>query len=255
MDLLDPDAVATPAFVLEAAYPAGEGAWHVHRRAQLVHADEGVVTVETREASFVAPPERAVWIPPGHTHRVRARRAYRLTTLYVEPSRSPSAEARVVSVDPLARELLRAAAKLGHAFADVGPEARLVAVLLDRLPTLDVLPSLRLERPRDEALAKVVAALEADPADTRTLAEHAASVALGEKTFARRFVAETGQSFGRWRQRHRLIAALERLGEGQSVTEVAFAVGYADVSSFIATFKATFGETPARYFALRQPTA
>ncbi len=248
MGFFDPDAVPATAFVLEATYPAGEGPWHAHRRAQLVHADEGVVTVETREASFLAPPERAVWIPPGREHRVCSRCRYRLTTLYVDPSRAPGGDARVVAVDALARELLRAAAELGHDFADSGPEGRLLAVLLDRLPTLDVLPLLRLVRPRDPALRRVVMALEADPADTRTLGEHAASVALGEKTFARRFSAETGLSFGRWRQQWRLLVALKRLGEGASVTEVAFEVGYADVSSFIAAFKAAFGETPARHF-------
>lgn len=68
------------------------------------------------------------------------------------------------------------------------------------------------------------------------------------RTAARRFVAETGMPFGRWRQQLRLLAALERLGAGESVTSVALDVGYEDVSAFIAAFKAAMGETPARYF-------
>ena len=55
-------------------------------------------------------------------------------------------------------------------------------------------------------------------------------------------------TFGRWRQQLRLHAALERLGAGESVTAVAFEVGYADVSAFIDAFKSVMGETPARYF-------
>jgi AraC-like DNA-binding protein len=84
--------------------------------------------------------------------------------------------------------------------------------------------------------------------------EHAADVGLTSKTFARRFVSETGVSFGRWRQQQRLLAAIELLGEGRSVTEVAFEVGYHDVSSFIAAFKTVMGETPARYFEERDPS-
>jgi AraC-like DNA-binding protein len=38
------------------------------------------------------------------------------------------------------------------------------------------------------------------------------------------------------------------LGAGDSVTRVALEVGYGDVSSFIAVFKAAMGDTPARYF-------
>lgn len=60
-------------------------------------------------------------------------------------------------------------------------------------------------------------------------------------------------SFGRWCQQLRMLAALERLGAGESVTTAAIEVGYEDVSAFIAAFKATMGETPARYFKGRAP--
>jgi AraC-like DNA-binding protein len=46
----------------------------------------------------------------------------------------------------------------------------------------------------------------------------------------------------------RLLVALEKLGAGASVTQVALEVGYNDVSSFIAVFRDALGETPARYF-------
>ena len=55
-------------------------------------------------------------------------------------------------------------------------------------------------------------------------------------------------TFGRWRQHLRLLAALERLAIGDSVTAAAFEVDYLDVSSFISAFKSATGETPARYF-------
>lgn len=74
-------------------------------------------------------------------------------------------------------------------------------------------------------------------------------------TATRRFAAETGMTFGRWRQQLRLLIALERLGEGRPVTEVALDVGYEDTSAFIAVFKAAFGTTPSRYFAQGSSTA
>ncbi|WP_367353588.1 helix-turn-helix domain-containing protein [Achromobacter animicus] len=42
----------------------------------------------------------------------------------------------------------------------------------------------------------------------------------------RLFQTEVGLSFGRWRQRQRLLTALEQLAYGESVTNVALDVGY-----------------------------
>jgi AraC-like DNA-binding protein len=245
----DPDRGARAAFVLEADFAPTSGVWHAHARAQLVHAAEGVITVSTKDGRWVAPPQRAVWIPPRTEHAVASRRPFRLLTLYVAPGLVAIADApRVVAVDRLVEELLAAAAELGHDYPEGGAEERLVRVILDRLPALAVAPLLHLAEPRSPELRRLAAALAARPDDRRTLDAWAKELGMTARTAARRFVAETGLSFGRWRQQQRLLAALERLGAGDSVTRVAFDVGYEDVSSFIAAFKAATGETPARYF-------
>jgi AraC-like DNA-binding protein len=224
------------------------GSWHAHRRAQLVHAAEGVLVVSTEAGRFVAPPERAVWVPGGTRHSVASRRPFQLLTLYVDPDFVPLPNgARVVAVDRLVAELLAAAAKFGTNYPRGAAEERLIRVLLDRLLALEVAP-LHLPDPQSSALIKIADALAANPADRRTLGEWCTKAGMTERTAARRFVAETGMTFGRWRQQLRLLTALERLGAGESVTIVALEVGYEDVSSFIAAFKAAMGETPARYF-------
>jgi AraC-like DNA-binding protein len=251
---LDPDRTPRPVFVLAERYAALDGEWHTHRRGQLIHASVGVLTVRTALGLWVVPPERAVWVPPGIAHRVSSKKSFWLTTLYVEPALAPLPPmCRVVSVDRLASELLLAAAALGPDYPLGGPEERLVQVLLDRLPTLEVNP-MHLPRPSDARLRAIVKSLEADPADPRTLEALCRSARVTPRTAARLFKKETGRSFGRWRQQLRLLSALERLGAGQSVTEVAFDVGYQDVSSFIAMFKSALGQTPARYFGGSAPS-
>lgn len=64
---------------------------------------------------------------------------------------------------------------------------------------------------------------------------------------ARLFSRDTGLTFTQWRQQLRLLKALQALSLGESVTQVALAVGYQDVSAFIQVFKDAFGDTPARY--------
>ncbi|HZZ32536.1 MAG TPA: hypothetical protein VFE10_11145, partial [Phenylobacterium sp.] len=51
--------------------PSFELDWHSHRRGQLLYAANGVVAVSTPQGAWIAPPERAVWIPAGIAHAVR----------------------------------------------------------------------------------------------------------------------------------------------------------------------------------------
>jgi AraC-like DNA-binding protein len=248
MALLDPDQTERGVFVLSERYEPHEGPWHAHRRAQLIHASEGVLTVRTSAGLWVVPPQRAVWILPGTAHQVSSRKAFWLRTLYVEPGAVPLPDACcVVGIDRLVDELLIAASEFGADYPPDGPEARLIQVILDRLPQLKVSP-LHLPIPRDTRLKGMTEALATNPADARTLGELAAAVGMTERTVARLFLKETGLTFGQWRRQLRLLAALERLGAGESVSNVALDVGYEDVSSFIAVFKSALGDTPARYF-------
>jgi AraC-like DNA-binding protein len=45
-----------------------------------------------------------------------------------------------------------------------------------------------------------------------------------------------------------MITALEKLANGDTVGNVAYAVGYESPSSFVAAFRDAFGTTPTSYF-------
>jgi len=107
---------------------------------------------------------------------------------------------------------------------------------------------LRLRVPKRGKVAKVARALLENVADDRTLEEWAKCAGMSRRTFTRCFSAEMGMPFGRWRQQARLFAALERLAQHESVTNVAIAVGYDSLSAFIEMFRATLGTTPSRYY-------
>ena len=63
--------------------PSHEIDWHSHPRFQLVYAARGVMTVDTREATWVVPPQRAVWLPPTVEHRVTTKGVVQMRSLYV----------------------------------------------------------------------------------------------------------------------------------------------------------------------------
>jgi AraC-like DNA-binding protein len=246
---LDPDRAARPLFVLHERIAAGSGPLHCHRRHQLIYAADGVVTVTADRGWWVVPPQRAVWVPAGTPHQVAAGAPFALCSLYVATRlrRDWPAGCRVVAVPPLLRELLLEAADFGDRYPARGAQRRLLEVAVDRIATLDVAP-LALEVPHDPRARRVAEALRADPSERRLLADWGRQVGASARSLERLFLRDTGMSFARWRAQLRLLAALERLGAGRSVTQVALDVGYDDPSSFIAAFKRTLGVTPRRYF-------
>jgi quercetin dioxygenase-like cupin family protein len=54
---------------------------HSHKRGQLVYAISGVLVCTTRDATFVVPPQRALWVPSGVVHEARTRGHVSLRTL------------------------------------------------------------------------------------------------------------------------------------------------------------------------------
>jgi AraC-like DNA-binding protein len=100
---------------------------------------------------------------------------------------------------------------------------------------------------RMSGLLRIARALADDPADDRTLEDWARWAAIGARSLSRHFVAETGFTFTVWRQRARLLRALEMLADAVPVTRIALDLGYSTPSTFIDLFRRTFGATPAAY--------
>ena len=230
-------------------YAAGHSTGkHSHSRHQLVHADDGVLTLWTEAGAWVVPPSYAVWVPAGIEHKVRAAAPSSMLTLYVRPESGipVGPHCRVVSVSELVRELIRRVVSYPETYPEDGAEARLLAVLGDELSELEVAP-LELPLPKDRRALAVAEQLIISPGAGLELGEWAKRVGASERTLARLFKLETGLTFGRWRQQRRLIAALEMLAGGSSVTTVAFDLGYQTPSAFVAMFRRALGVSPTRY--------
>jgi AraC-like DNA-binding protein/mannose-6-phosphate isomerase-like protein (cupin superfamily) len=226
--------------------------WHRHRRGQLLYATEGVMRVSAADSTWIVPPQQAVWVPPGVGHTVTSLGPMAMRTLYVH-SRSAAGlpgECCVFSVSPLLREMILYALTLPLDVCLTGPQARLIAVIPDLLATLRAEP-LQLPLPADRRLRTIADALLRDPTDHRPLREWGVRVGASERTLARRFRGETGMGFRAWRQRLRLQSAITRLSEGTAVTAVAYELGYASPSAFVAMFRRKLGAPPRRY--LRSP--
>jgi AraC-like DNA-binding protein len=223
---------------------------HAHPRSQLIHASSGVMRVRTPQGAWIVPPHRAVWVPADIVHDVRMAGAVAMRTLYIEPGAVAALprECCVVAVSPLLRELILRASAAPLLYDEAGPDGRVMALILDELRVLPVLP-LNLPMPQDARLAKISRAILDDPANALTLHAWGRRVGASSRTLARLFLRETGMTFGRWRQQARLMEALSRLAQGQSVTTIALDLGYDSPSAFTFMFRRALGRTPSAYFS------
>ena len=237
-----------PVVGLSDVYPAGlVDDFHSHERAQLSYAFSGVMSVVTDNSTFVLPPNRAIWIPAGVRHMVSCRGDVELNVLYIDPDLPGQPdECRVFDMPLLARALIQEILTFEHAYDETGREGRIVQLLIEEIQRVPTVP-LSAPMPRDRRLRRVCDQIVADPSDQRDLDDFAKIAGMGRRTFTRTFRDETGMAFAMWRQQIRLMAAISMLGEGQSITNIAYEVGYESPSSFTAMFHRVLGVAPSHY--------
>ncbi len=222
---------------------------HRHQCAQLVHILTGVVTVETRQGCWVAPPGRGVWLPAKTDHQLTFTGAVAARTLFIDPLARADLPARcqVVQVSPLLRELINAALTITEAELAGTRAQRVIELILDEIRTLPMLP-LHLPQPREPMMLELSRRIQRQPGALWELARTAVELNMSSRTLARRFQAETGLRFSDWVRRARLLAALDYLAQGKPVTQVALELGYDNPSAFSAMFRRTLGVAPSDYF-------
>jgi AraC-like DNA-binding protein/mannose-6-phosphate isomerase-like protein (cupin superfamily) len=226
--------------------PGHETGMHRHPRAQLLFATAGVMRVTTEPALFTVPPGTGLWVPADTPHAVRMDGTVQMRALFLRADAAASGplSTTVIAVSPLLRELILTVCGEPVVWDARGPIRLVAALVLHEIRRAGTRP-LSLPACRDPRLARVAAALIANPADARDLDAYAAIAGASVRTLARLFRSETGMSFQQWRRQLRMTEALAQIAQGVPSTKVAAAVGYASVPAFGAAFRETFGATPA----------
>jgi AraC-like DNA-binding protein len=169
-----------------------------------------------------------------------------MRTLYIRPDASAHlpGDCRVLAVSPLLRELVVRATSLPLLYDESGPEGAVMSLILAEIGALPSLP-FHLPMPQDRRLLKLCQLVNADLSVSHPREYYATRVGISARSLTRLFRLETGMGFVQWRQKARLLAALQRLGGGESVTSVALGLGYGSPSAFTAMFKRILGVSPS----------
>jgi AraC-like DNA-binding protein/quercetin dioxygenase-like cupin family protein len=232
---------------------------HAHPWAQVALSTNGVIRMAAGHGTYLVPPSRALWIPPGVEHAVTVVERADIRTLYVHPGarflrdgaahRSPFVqwpECQVLEVSPLLRELvLHLDLAPGDSLASER-ERRLADLVLDELRQASPV-RLGLALPADKRLRALCEAVLADPLRHATLAGWAGDAGASPRTLARLFRQQLGTTFGSWRQQARLAQALSLAADRRPMNHIAAELGYASPSAFSAMVRRSVGTTPRRF--------
>ncbi|MPM24031.1 HTH-type transcriptional regulator NimR [bioreactor metagenome] len=236
---------------------------HSHAWAQVAISAYGVLRLDVPTGTYIVPPHRAVWVPPGVEHAVTMVEDADLRTLslYQAPGHcGPSVprherdvwrQCRVLE----ASDLLRALAREMPTEPDDGPapdaatlkrERHLSALILDELRRANPV-KIGVDLPRDKRLRSLCEAVIADPNRHETLAEWAQNTGASPRTVARLFRHELGSTFTQWRQQVVLAKALSLAASRMPMAQIAAELGYSP-SAFSAMVRKSVGQSPGRFF-------
>jgi AraC-like DNA-binding protein len=237
---------------------------HAHAWGQVALSATGVVRVTAPHGSYIVPPSRAVWIPPGVEHAVTVIEDAELLTLYLHqprgrlgPARSAAESAgwrqcRVLEVSHL---LLALALELDARPDGAGPpperealarEQRLAGLLLDELRRAAPV-RLGVDLPQEKRLRRLCEAVIDDPSRHATLAAWASDSGASARTMTRLFRSELGTSFLQWRQQVLLARAVPMAARNLPMASIAAELGYASPSAFTAMVRRSVGAPPSRF--------
>ncbi|PPF44747.1 AraC family transcriptional regulator [Pseudoclavibacter sp. AY1F1] len=219
---------------------------HSHPTHELIWNTRGASSLTVGSRTWTITPAVGLWIPAGvrHTAWTPAGTWYRTAMFSVQTTTPIADEPVAVDVTDLLRLLLDRLAEPG---LDDASRSKTEAMVLDILAPAP--HELVLRIPEAELLIPIVRSLEADVRDGRTLEEWSTQLGVSARTITRQFQSETGLGFSRWLAAARIQRAIVLLTDGESIDEIAAAVGFRSASAFGTAFRRVTGTSPGRFRA------
>lgn len=243
----DPDELHCDVIGIAADIGRHDSGMHKHRRAQLLYAPVGCMTITLENTQCVLPPTKAAWIPAGVMHCAMMHNVVAYRSVYFDPQVFPELpkSVKVLGVNPLLQALIERMAFWEWEMKRELQQA-LVTLFIEELCSSPEEP-LQLALPTDPRLAPWLKQLQGRRLHAEPLNCMAKLVGASEKTISRIFAKQTGMPYQAWRQQWRLHLAIEKLAEGWAVSQVASYLGFSSDSAFISFFKQQVGTTPSQY--------
>ena len=238
---------------------------HRHPWGQLAISTTGTIRLTVAQGTYIVPPSRALWVPPGMEHAVTMVESADLRTLYFfqthgrcGPDVADAEEAawrqcRVLNASDLLRAVVRELPTLPDdslqlSAQDRAREHHLSELLLDEMRRASVV-QLGVKLPQDKRLRLLCEDVLADPTRFETLEDWAQDTGASPRTVARLFRQQLECSFTQWRQQVVLAHAVSLAARNWPIQRIAAELDYSP-SAFSAMVRRTVGMPPAQFFGM-----
>ena len=238
---------------------------HRHSWGQLAISTTGTIRLTVAQGTYIVPPSRALWVPPGMEHAVTMVESADLRTLYFfqthgrcGPDVGPEEETawrqcRVLNASDLLRAVVRELPTLPDDSLDLSEQDRarehhLSELLLDELRRASAV-QLGVSLPQDKRLRLLCEAVLEDPTRYATLEDWARDTGASPRTVARLFRQQLECSFTQWRQQVVLAHAVSLAARNWPIQRIAAELDYSP-SAFSAMVRRTVGMPPAQFFGM-----
>lgn len=226
--------------------------FHSHQKGQLVFVEEGFQYLHTESKRLLLPQNHAAWIPSLVVHKTTSSAStVFLRSIYYNTQELPSFynELRLFSVPDVLREMILYTEKWSKKTdIDLAASHFLQAILLE-LPAFvnDSIP-LHIPIPKDTKLIAITSYINQHIDDNITVNQLALQFHITLRTLERLFKKETGISIAKYIQLVRIVKAVELLNENQqTISEIAYLVGYKSVQAFSNSFYNLLGRRPQAF--------
>lgn len=227
---------------------------HIHKQGHILVVLNGVATMDVERNTYYIPTGHFVWIPSGKSHRVSVdERAIDVLNIYFpeEFSRDPFfGEVGIYPIFSLLYHTLEFVENESREYRAGDWQWDLLSSMHRIMPHIIPQQTAHLWLPTTDhpVVCRIVDAIQANYRRPITEGDIAQEVGISSRTMSRYLRAELGTSFLKYLRKYRVIVAIKKLIENrESITDIAYSVGFESLTVFSNSFYRVTGCRPSQF--------
>ena len=227
---------------------------HCHTQGHILVVQDGVATVNVERSAYYIPYGYFVWIPPGKSHRVSfEEKKIKLLNVYYPPEFATPAFYQEVGVYPMPSILYHVIELIEGTTEEYLPgdwKHELLSTVNHILPHIISAQHFKLRLPTSDhpVIHRIVETIQRDYQQELTAQYVAEEVGLSVRTLSRYLRSELDVSFVQYVRTYRILMAIKKMVKAEdSITNIAYSVGYDSLTAFSNSFFKVTGTRPSQF--------
>ncbi|MCQ9637622.1 helix-turn-helix domain-containing protein [Chryseobacterium sp. WG14] len=228
---------------------------HQHDKGQLLLVFGGIAYLQTHEKDFYIPSSHYIWIPARYPHNLMYNtQDLNIINIYFPPGDQQDFydNLGIYPVSKLLSEMLSYSEKWQGNFFSGDWEYEFLTTLKNLLPRENLKRfSIQLPTTDDSRLGDITGDIRKRISEPITLEDIASQSGMSVRSMTRLFKTRLGISFVQYLKMLRIIRAMELIKDTDlSMSEIAYEIGYSNISAFSNTFQQLTNMRPTEFKAM-----